>query len=404
MAAKCPFTTSKLSFFGHFYLAAAVSKPFFSSLPGDDYCKVCKVAEELSKELEMANRDHLRKLGQGRAEWNNWRKQSAERPDLSAANLAAKNLAGYNLSQADMSGSKLWDAQLRRANLIEADLSACVARFATFSSANLTRANLQGADLRAGSLRRANLTEANLESAVLRFTSLVEANVTGANLHRAEIYGIGAWDLKGEPANQSEMIIQQNKNSIPTTIDDLDTAQLLFLLLDNPKIADVIDTASRRIVLLLGRFTPAHKPVLNAMKDRLLRKNFAPVLFDFDRPQGRDLTETVASLAHMACFVVADLSGAKSVPQELSFIVPYLPSVPVVPLVGKSEREYAMFQHFLRYPWVQKPIRYRDLEHLMSIFDQQVLSVGFKAAMHARGTPQEKLPGSLKLPKSARPA
>lgn len=340
----------------------------------------------------MANKNHLHRLKLGRTVWNTWRENNHERPDLSSTNLAGRNLTGYNLSRADLSGSQLWDAQFRRADLSEADLSACVARFATFSRANLTRANLQDADLRAGSLRRANLTGANLERAVLRFTSLVEADITGANLHRAEVYGIGAWDLKGEPAKQTEMIIQQNKETIPTTVDDLDTAQLLFLLLDNPKIADVIDTASRRTVLLLGRFSRTHKPVLNALKDRLLRSNFVPVLFDFDRPAGRDLTETVASLAHMACFVIADLSGAKSIPQELSFIVPYLPSVPVVPLIRTDDREYAMFEHFQRYPWVQQPVRYQDVAHLMSIFDKQVLQAGFKEAMKARGIPQAKLP------------
>ena len=340
----------------------------------------------------MANKEHRRRLNLGRVDWNAWQKGNDEQPDLSGAKLVGMNLTGFDLSGADLSNAQLWDAELRRANLNEANLSSCVARFATFSGAKLRRANLVEADLRAASLRRADLTEANLQRAVLRFTSLVEATVEGANLHGAEIYGIGAWDLKGEPADQKEMIIQQNRDTIPTTIDDLDTAQLLFLLLDNPKIADVIDTASRRIVLLLGRFTRSHKQILEALKVRLLECNFAPVLFDFNRLPGRDLTETEASLAHMACFVIADLSGAKSIPQELSFIVPYLPSVPVVPLIGNDDRAYAMFEHFQRYPWVQQPVRYHDVDHLMSIFHEQILRVGFDEAMKARGFIDAKLP------------
>ena len=265
------------------------------------------------------------------------------------------------------------------------------------------QAKLMEADVRAASFRRADLTKADLRKAVLRFASLVGATVTGANLREAEVYGVSAWKLVGEPKNQERLIIREDNDAVGTTVDDLDTAQFLFMLRENDKIADIINTASQRTVLLLGRFKPPYKKVLDALKAHLLSRNLVPVLFDFDVPKGRDLTETVASLAHMACFVIPDLSGAKSVPQELSVIVPFLPSVPVVPVIAETnERVYSMFEHFQRYPWVHKPVRYKDVDDLLKKVDKSVIDVGFREAMKARGTPNAKLRPSPKAATSRR--
>jgi hypothetical protein len=230
----------------------------------------------------------------------------------------------------------------------------------------------------------------------LRHVSLAEADVQGAKLSGAEVYGAGIWGLKGEPANQSGLVIQSDFESPPLTVDDLDTAQFLFVLLDNVRIADVIDAASSRTVLILGRFTPARKLVLEKMKERLLERNFVPLLFDFAKPRARDLTETIASLAHMACFVIADLTSAKSIPQEISHIIPYLPSVPIIPLIGNDERPYAMFEHFTRYRWVQPAVKYKSVEHLLRIFEDRVMRVGYCEAMRSRGIRRTRLPKVLK--------
>jgi uncharacterized protein YjbI with pentapeptide repeats len=355
----------------------------------------------------MANSKHLEALGLGVKSWNNWRKVHSRAPrkiipDLSGAKLDGMNLRGYDFTRAN-----LWQAQFRNADLRRADLSfaqmsgadlsganlsRCQMRFAILSSANLIGTTLRHADLRGTSLRRASLQRADLRNAILRYASLAGTDLQGANLSGAEVYGAGIWGLQGEPANQSGLIIQATFESPPITVDDLDTAQLLFVLLDNLKIADVIDAASSRTVLILGRFTPERKRVLEAIKTRLLERNFVPVLFDFAKPRARDLTETIASLAHMACFVIADLTDAKSIPQELSYIVPYLPSVPIVPLIGKDERPYAMFEHFTRYSWVHPAVKYNNLKHLLSIFDEQVLKVGYCEAMRSRGIRKTRLP------------
>lgn len=346
----------------------------------------------------MATQKHLQRLGEGKAEWNRWRKESTTRPNLSGADLIGRNLAGFDLRGADLRRSLLVEAQMRGAALDGADLSHAVARFAMLSRARLVGATLKGTDLRGASLRRADLTDANLEGAILRFTSMVEAVVRGASFHAAEVYGIGAWNLVGEPANQASMVIREHSKAVATTIDDLDTAQFIHLIRDNARIADIIDSTSRRTVLLLGRFSPPHKAVLDMLRDELLQRNWVPVLFDFNRPDSRDLTETVASLAHMACFVVANVTGARSIPQELSFIIPYLPSVPVLPILREGAREYAMFEHFQRYPWVLPTLHFRDMEHLREMLDHRILERGFREAMRLRGEQDAPMPGPVPAP------
>ena len=270
---------------------------------------------------------------------------------LKAANLENASLRGADLSSARNSGSG--PAHLPHSSLRGADL---------------TGANLSGVDLSFASLNDATLTGADLSGANLSHANLVRARVDGAIFRSAWIYGIAAWDLQGVPAVQQDLIITDQ-----VTVDSLDFAQFMYLLLNNQKIRDVIDLVTAKTVLILGRFTPERKAILDAIREEVRKRGYLPVLFDFEEPANRDVTETVSTLAHMARFVIADITDARSIPQELMAIIPHLPSVPVQPLLLASQREYGMFRTFKKYPWVLEPFRYENQEHLLAALGDAVI-------------------------------
>ena len=202
---------------------------------------------------------------------------------------------------------------------------------------------------------------------------LVETNLDGATLKGCWVCGISAWDVKLEGTKQNDLVVTPFHNDTVLTTDNLEVAQFLYLLLNNLKIRHVIDTITSKVVLILGRFTPERKSVLDAIRDELRKRDYLPVLFDFEKPSNRDITETVSTLAHMAKFVIADITDAKSIPQELMAIVPSLPSVPVQPLLLASQGEYGMFEHFKRFPWVLEPYLYEDQDRLLAAINDKVI-------------------------------
>ena len=314
----------------------------------------------------MADAKHLARLKQGVSAWNAWRRRSPSvRPDLSRALLIDAELRGINLA----------NANLERANL----------RSSTLSRANLRRANLRGADLRAASLRRARLDYADLTGAVLRYTSLAEAGIEGATLTGCEIYGTSAWNLRGTPRDQSNLVIRANRNDPAVSVDDLEIAQFVYLLLHNDKIRNVIETVGKKAVLILGRFTDERKAVLDAVRELLRRRGYVAMLFDFAPSRRRDLTETIVALAHMSRFVIADLTDPRSIPQEVTSIIPGLPSVPVLPVVLAAQSEYSMFEHWRRYPWVLPLFRYKDQAHLLKRLEASLIGQAERKAKRQTG-------------------
>ena len=151
-------------------------------------------------------------------------------------------------------------------------------------------------------------------------------------------------------------------------------SQFIYLLLYNQKIRHVIDTITSKVVLILGRFTDERKAVLDALRDELRKRDYLPVLFDFDKPTSRTTDETVTLLARMARFVIADISDAKSVLQELRAIVPELPSVPVQPvIVVATQEEPGMFDFYQGRPSFLPVHRYSTPVQLLADLSDRVI-------------------------------
>jgi Pentapeptide repeats (8 copies) len=286
----------------------------------------------------MANADHLERLRQGVEGWNAWRTQEPlVEPDLSNAWM------------------KLFGANLSKANLTKAILSKATLTEATLTEATLTKATLHEADL----------TEANLTRASIQRVSLVETKLKNAILTDCRIYGVSAWDVELEGVKQSNLVITP-EGQPKITVDNIEMAQFVYLLLHNEKIREVIDTITSKAVLILGRFTPARKAVLDALRDELRRRDYLPILFDFDKPASQDLTATVSTLAHLARFIIADVTDPSSIPYELATVVPTTP-VPIQPILLSGKSEFAMFVDLRRrYQWVLATHHYDTPKQLIA--------------------------------------
>jgi hypothetical protein len=255
---------------------------------------------------------------------------------LSEANLSGVDLSHSNLSEADFSRADLTNAKLVKANFIRAFLN---------------RSNLSGSDL----------SQANLSHSIL-----VGVNITNATISNSNVYGISVWDLEGEFERQNDLIITPHNKSV-ITVDNIEVAQFVYLILNNKKLRDVLNTLTSKTVLILGRFAiPERKAILDALRNKLREYDLLPIVFDFDRPTDKDFTETIKTLAGMCYFVIADITNPKSSPLELQATVPDY-QIPFVPIIQEGESPFAMMVDLQKkYPWVLPTRSYDSIETLMS--------------------------------------
>ena len=253
------------------------------------------------------------------------------------------------------------------------------------SKANFSNANLIGAQLRNATLQGVNFHEANLQG-----TQLAMTNFKGARLIGCTVYGMSAWDLKIDKATLQEGLIiryryqtkgknAEGYNEGQITVDDLQVAQFVHLLLNNENIRDVIDTIGQKGVLILGRFTKKRKAVLDAIRIKLRELGYVPMMFDFEKPTQRDFTETIKTLAGMSRFIIADITNPKSSPLELQATMPdYM--IPFVPIIHENEEPFAMFRDLQQKygEWVLDVLKYDSTDNLLKILDKGVIRPALK--------------------------
>jgi Pentapeptide repeats (8 copies) len=300
----------------------------------------------------MAKQEHLEVLKQGAEVWNIWRQ---EHPDLEI------DLSNGDFSHKDLSKMNLQAINLQKANL---------------SRTNLCRTNLSYANLRETNFYRADLSHANLQGANLREDDLRWAILSGADLRRADItgcqiYAISAWNVKLERTEQANLIIT-NRDEPTITVDNLEVAQFIYLILNNQKIRQIIDTITSKVVLILGRFTPERKDVLDILKNELRHYDFVPVVFDFKGPDNRDVLETIGTLMRMSRLIIADITDALVIREELMENIPHL-AIPLQPLLHIEAEEYPTFKHIKRHPWVLPTFYYHDIPHLLASFHDHII-------------------------------
>ena len=308
--------------------------------------------------------------------------------DLAGAYLPGAELTGAKLQNASLIGAHLRNVYLDSADLREANLAHALLSQVNFVGANLAGATLVKADMDGADLVGANLVDADLSGArlvgarldgadctnakfidvLLNEASLVRTILKGANLEGCSVYGISAWDVVLDEATQQNRLVVTPKFQTPVIVDDLEVAQFIYLILNREKLRNVIDTVTRKGVLILGRFGDGGLPLLHAIAAWLRRPEnggYLPLLFDFPRPEAKTYTETIRTLAGLSRFAIVDLSGP-SVPQEITATVD-LHEIPFIPVIQSERRDWSMFRDFLIKDRVFEPIRFSDQEHLLQL-------------------------------------
>ncbi len=351
----------------------------------------------------MANTEHLENLKKGKKYWNNWisekwRNQNlnywidrgisnylpATRADLSNTDLTGfHDLTGYDFYKVNFKNSNLKGVNFKGCKFRKSDLSNCNLQNTTFDHSDLEYAfllnsdlgnssfqycQMEGVNLSATNLYKTNFCGSKLLKSWLNWARMIETNFKLCDLSFSRIYGASIWSVELEGAKQNDIIITKPDDSI-ISIDNIELAQFIYLILNNSKVKNVIDTLTSKVVLILGRFKPNRKRVLEQIKSELRTRGFIPMIFDFEKPQSRDYIEPVITISQLSKFIIADFTEPKIVLEEVPIILSAC-VVPMVPIISNKESiPTTLLNNRIKYNSLTDTIVYSDPINYKQITD-----------------------------------
>jgi hypothetical protein len=261
-------------------------------------------------------------------------------------------VTGPLFSNADLTGANFF-----LANLMGSSFKGSIINNVNFMSALILKSNfrnsiIENSEFNGADLWNSNFSASNIKNSNFRGSNLTKIDISSAKIMDCKIYGISCWDIKrNDYTITKNLIISDPYSDDPIiTIDDIELAQFIYLILNNKKISNLITTMRTKSVLLLSSFDNKSKLVLDKIKELLLKYDFIPIVFDFMPSNKQDLMETIRTLALLSRFVIVDLSIQSGQLHELASLVKET-YIPFVTIASEGSKQTRMLNEFRHHYW-----------------------------------------------------
>lgn len=325
---------------------------------------------------------------QNKVIWNDWKNSLNEKiimfEEINFSDVVTYTVDNYNFIQV-----RFYGCQFK-----EVDFFSCDFRHGIFENCEFTgpRSSLEECKFQEAEFRNTNFTDTDISKSdfssctfinckfnKVNFykTSLINAVFNDCEIKDCEVFGANVWNITTTRTEQKDLRIpfgigkrgEARKEKI--TIDDLELANIVFLLSANENFTRLLSEFHSRFVLILGRFGE-NMPRLEAIKKRLREYDYSPIVFDFQSPNALDLIEVIVFLALVSKFIIADLSEPKSVPAELQSILSNI-MIPVVPILHKDSSVYGTYSYTNRYSWILPVLVFENITDLTNRFNKAII-------------------------------